>query len=248
MPPAHPPLKIIACPSPNHGERKPVNGAARVGLVVLHYTGMTTPAQALDRLSDPKAEVSAHYVVDDSGAIYRLVAEDRRAWHAGVSYWRGQRDINSISIGIEITNPGHDYGYRAFPPTQIEAVRGLVADIISRHGLQAADVVGHSDIAPGRKIDPGELFPWEQLAREGIGRWPTLSGTKHLITTDQAMRLLSQIGYATALSHDLGSDLLANPSDVIAAFQRHYRPRKIDGVLDTETSALIQALVDTDLA
>jgi len=244
----HPSLKITERPSPNHSERKAVNGSTDVKLVILHYTGMPGVEQAVARLSDPSAEVSAHYVVSDDGNIFQLVAEDRRAWHAGKSYWQGVRDINSISIGIEITNPGHEFGYRAFPHLQIDAVQDLVRGVMARHALNAADVIGHSDIAPGRKIDPGELFPWEHLARAGIGRWPMLSGTKHLLSTDQAMSLLSQIGYATPLSTELGADLLGKTTDVIEAFQRHYRPRKIDGHLDGETLALIQTLAAPNLA
>jgi len=236
-------LQFIERPSPNHGER-----TSPVSLIVLHYTGMSTSAQALERLCDPAAQVSAHYLVDEDGKVFRLVAEDRRAWHAGVAYWRGMRDINSASVGIEIANPGHDYGYRAFPDAQIDAVASLTADIIARHGLRAADVIGHSDIAPGRKIDPGELFHWRELAARGIGVWPNLSGTKHLVTADTAMKLLSNIGYAVPLSAELGADILAKPADVVAAFQRHYRPGRIDGVLDAETLALIQTLAGPDLA
>jgi N-acetylmuramoyl-L-alanine amidase len=248
MPPTQPSFKLIDRPSPNHGPRQAIDGTTAVRLIVLHYTGMTTAEQALVRLTDPAAHVSAHYLINDDGDIFSLVPEDRRAWHAGVSYWQGQRDINSLSIGIEITNPGHDYGYCAFPPAQIEAVQALVGDIMGRHQLEADSVIGHSDIAPGRKIDPGELFPWEQLAHVGIGRWPRLNGTKHLISHAQAMTLLSRIGYAVPLSPELGADVLADPSDVIAAFQRHYRPRRIDGVLDTETLSLIQELTTSDMA
>ncbi|MSQ86869.1 MAG: N-acetylmuramoyl-L-alanine amidase [Alphaproteobacteria bacterium] len=247
-PPGLPRLKVIDRPSPNHGARQPVDGATAVRFVVLHYTGMATAEQALARLTDPLAQVSAHYLINDEGEIFHLVPEDRRAWHAGVSYWQGRRDLNSLSIGIEITNPGHDCGYRAFPQTQIDAVRDLVKDILARHMLNADAVIGHSDIAPGRKIDPGELFPWEHLASTGLGRWPKLSGTKHLITTNDAMILLSQIGYAVPLLAELGADILAAPADTVAAFQRHYRPARIDGVLDTETLALIQALAAPDLA
>lgn len=248
MPNARPPFNIIERPSPNHGERKAVAGSTGVRLIVLHYTGMKSAADALARLTDSISHVSAHYVVDDEGAVYRLVAEERRAWHAGVSYWQGVRDINSASIGIEITNPGHDYGYRAFPPAQIEAVKILVRDIMARHALTPSAVIGHSDIAPGRKIDPGELFPWENMAQSGLGIWPKLEGTKRLMTSDEAHTLLSAIGYATPLSADLGADILPAPTDSVAAFQRHYRPRKVDGVLDSETLALIQARAPSDLA
>ncbi len=241
-------LKYIECPSPNFGERKAIPGLPRIAYVVLHYTGMKSAEDALARLADPAAQVSAHYVVDDDGLIYRMVPEDARAWHAGVSYWRGVRDLNSVSIGIEITNPGHDYGYRDFPASQIASVDALVRDILARRNLSAAAVIGHSDIAPVRKIDPGELFPWQHLAENGIGVWPSLSGTKYLITSDDAMRLLSAIGYATPLSTEQGADLLAAPTDCVAAFQRHYRPRKIDGLLDGETLALIQSLAALDQA
>jgi N-acetylmuramoyl-L-alanine amidase len=237
-------LKCIECPSPNFGERKPVGGVTGVSTVVLHYTGMKRPEDALARLADPSAEVSAHYVVDDEGLIYRMVAEECRAWHAGVAYWKGDRDLNSISIGIEITNPGHDYGYRDFPAKQIAAVDALVRDIMERHRLEPSAVIGHSDIAPGRKIDPGELFPWQHLAQNGVGVWPSLGGTRKLITADEAMKLLSAIGYATPLSTPLGADLLTNPLDCVSAFQRHYRPRKIDGMFDGETLALIQVLAE----
>ncbi|MBL8630307.1 MAG: N-acetylmuramoyl-L-alanine amidase [Rhodospirillaceae bacterium] len=233
-------LKIVDSPSPNFGARKAVPGLKPVSYVVLHYTGMKSAGDALARLADPAAQVSAHYVVDDDGQIYRMVAEEHRAWHAGVSYWKGVRDLNSVSVGIEITNPGHDYGYRDFPAQQIASVEALVKDILARHKLSGAAVIGHSDIAPGRKIDPGELFPWAHLAQQGIGLWPTLSGTKHLVNSENALQLLSGIGYATPLSVEQGSDVLTSPSDCIAAFQRHYRPRKIDGILDAETVALIQ--------
>ncbi|MBL8643261.1 MAG: N-acetylmuramoyl-L-alanine amidase [Rhodospirillaceae bacterium] len=235
---------ITQRPSPNFGPRKTVAGLPSIAFVVLHYTGMKTPENALARLADPTAQVSAHYVIDDEGRIYRMVAEEHRAWHAGVSYWKGVRDLNSVSIGIEITNPGHDYGYRDFPGAQMASVTALCRDILARHRLPAAAVIGHSDIAPGRKIDPGELFPWQSLAAQKVGFWPSLSGTKHLISTDDAMKLLSAIGYATPLSVERGADILAAPADCIAAFQRHYRPRKIDGLLDSETSALIQTLAE----
>ncbi|MDX2141888.1 MAG: N-acetylmuramoyl-L-alanine amidase [Rhodospirillaceae bacterium] len=243
-----PPFEIVERPSPNHGERKPVAGRVGVRWIVLHYTGMKTRDEALARLCDPATQVSAHYLIDDDGVIFRMVPEDRRAWHAGVSYWQGARDLNSASIGVELANPGHDFGYRAFPRAQIEALTRLLKDIMARHGLNAEAVIGHSDIAPGRKIDPGELFPWQDLASAGLGRWPRLAGTKHLIPTDQAYRLLSAIGYATPLSDEAGCDILGAPGDCIAAFQRHHRPRKIDGVLDSETSALIQAFAASDLA
>jgi N-acetylmuramoyl-L-alanine amidase len=233
-------LRINELPSANFGPRKAVGDETSVRHIVMHYTGMTSCQKALDRLCDPKAEVSAHYVVDEDGTIHRLVAEDMRAWHAGVSFWHGLRDINSTSVGIEIVNPGHDYGYRAFPAAQIDALTELSSDIMKRRGIAPCDVLGHSDIAPGRKVDPGELFPWQTLAAHGIGLWPedsiTLPG--HADMTG-ALRRLSEIGYAVPLTPELGSDILTPESamtDVIAAFQGHYRQGKVDGILDNETA------------
>jgi len=239
-------LTFIDRPSPNFGPRKPIAGRARVRHVVMHYTGMQTCEQALERLCSPEHQVSAHYVVDEDGTIYRMVDEQRRAWHAGVSFWRGLRDVNSTSVGIEICNPGHEYGYRAFPEAQIEAVIALVGTIMDRHDVAPCDVLGHSDIAPGRKTDPGELFPWQRLAQEGIGMWPedtvTLPGHADL---NGALRRLSEIGYAVPLTPELGSDILDPASaltDVIAAFQGRYRQSQVDGVLDNETATRIAAV------
>lgn len=240
------PLNFLERPSPNFGPRKPVNGDVRVRHLVMHYTGMKTCDQALERLADPKHEVSTHYVIAEEGTAYRMVAEDMRAWHAGVCFWHGQRDINSTSIGIEICNPGHEYGYRAFTDVQIDAVTHLARDIMNRHGIASCDVLGHSDIAPGRKTDPGELFPWQQLAEYGIGLWPedTVTLPGHADMTG-ALRRLSEIGYAVPLTPDLGSDILTPASavtDVIATFQGRYRQSLVDGILDNETATRIAAV------
>lgn len=240
------PLSIKELPSPNFGPRKPIDGSAGVRHVVMHYTGMKTCQSALDRLCDANAQVSAHYVVNEDGSIYRLVDEAMRAWHAGVSFWHGQRDLNSTSVGIEIVNPGHEYGYRAFPQVQIDSVIALVGEIMVRHGLAPCDVLGHSDIAPGRKTDPGELFPWQRLAREGIGVWPeeTVIVPGH-VDLNGALRRLSDIGYAVPMTPDLGSDIL-NPdsavTDVIKAFQGHFHQDRTDGHLDAGTAAAIAAV------
>ena len=143
-----------------------------VSMAVLHYTGMVDAASAIDRLADPDAKVSAHYVVAEDGQIIRMVDEANRAWHAGRSWWRGISDVNSASIGIEIVNPGHEFGYRPFPEAQIDSVIQLLGGIVRRHGITRGNVVGHSDVAPARKEDPGELFPWQRLAEAGIGLWP----------------------------------------------------------------------------
>ena len=154
---------MIDCPSPNFDERD-----ARVSMLVLHYTGMEDAASAIARLRDPEAKVSCHYLVDEDGRILRLVDEGKRAWHAGRSYWRGIHGVNAASIGIEIVNPGHEFGYRPFPEEQMDALVPLVADIVRRHGIWPSNVVGHSDVAPDRKQDPGELFDWALLARHGV--------------------------------------------------------------------------------
>ncbi len=155
-------------PSPNHGPRaagKPVD------ILLLHYTGMLSEAAALAWLVNPAAQVSAHYLVGEDGHIVQMVDETERAWHAGKSVWAGETDINSRSIGIEIANPGHEFGYRGFPPGQIAAVIALCRDVLSRHPIPPERVLAHSDVAPARKEDPGELFPWSELFAAGIGHW-----------------------------------------------------------------------------
>ena len=212
-------MKRIDRPSPNHDDR----GGAAIDMLVLHYTGMKTAEEALARLCDPAAKVSAHYTIDEDGAVYAHVPEARRAWHAGAAFWAGVTDINAHSIGIELVNPGHEFGYRAFPDTQIAALITLCHGILLRHPIPSARVLGHSDVAPARKDDPGELFPWAQLAKAGIGLWPD------------------------AVAGDLGADVLTGygydpdaPQDkVITAFQRHFRPKKLDGVWDSECAGLL---------
>ena len=157
---------MIERPSPNHDDR----GGAPIDMLVLHYTGMVSAEAALSRLCDPKAKVSAHYIIDEDGTVYALVAEARRAWHAGLSFWAGLRSVNACSIGIELVNPGREFGYHAFPAAQITALKNLCREILARHSIPAARVLGHSDIAPARKEDPGELFPWQRLAR-AISEW-----------------------------------------------------------------------------
>ncbi|MCX7685023.1 MAG: N-acetylmuramoyl-L-alanine amidase [Acetobacteraceae bacterium] len=202
-------------------------------MLVLHYTGMPDEASALSRLTDPAAEVSAHYLVAEDGAVIRLVPEERRAWHAGVSHWRGAAGLNGRSIGIEIVNPGHEWGYRPFPALQMGAVSALCRDILSRHPIPPRNVVAHSDIAPDRKRDPGELFDWEGLAREGVGLWPgPWRGTAP--PAEEAAALLARIGYRA----DLPLPVL------LAAFQRHWRPERVDGVADAGTMARLAAVAE----
>jgi N-acetylmuramoyl-L-alanine amidase len=212
--------------SPNHGRR---GERRRVDMLILHYTGMQSAAAALDRLCDPTARVSAHYVVEEDGAIWRLVPEARRAFHAGLSCWQGERDLNFVSIGIEIVNPGHEWGYRPFPEAQMEAVERLCGDILSRHRIPPHRVLGHSDIAPDRKTDPGELFDWPRLARAGIGIWPEPSSREPdaLFDPARAVADLGAIGYCMAPAVE---------GPAVAAFQRRFRPARVDGVIDSETA------------
>lgn len=229
-------------PSPNVDGR-----ALPVSILVLHYTGMESGAAALERMRDPSAKVSAHYMVGEDGQVFRLVAEDKRAWHAGVSSWRGITDVNSASIGIEIVNGGHDFGLPPFPGAQIDAVTSLCRGVLGRHGIGARDVVGHSDIAADRKADPGEKFPWERLAEAGIGLWPEVIAPCEGVTlhrgaigdpVEALQRDLAAIGYGIGVDGEFGARLEA----VVTAFQRRFRPEKVDGVADGQTAALIQAM------
>jgi N-acetylmuramoyl-L-alanine amidase len=220
--------------SPNQDAR-PDGG--RVDMLVLHYTGMKTAAEAIERLCDPAARVSAHYVIDEDGTVWRLVEESRRAWHAGVSFWQGTRDVNGASIGIEIVNPGHEWGYREFPETQMAAVEKLARDLLRRHPIPPDRVVGHSDVAPLRKQDPGELFDWQRLARAGIGLWPA-AGAAAPAGIAEAQAMLAAVGYGVPNSGSLDDEI----RQVLVAFQRHFRPRGIDGRLDDETGARLAAV------
>ncbi|MBV6631876.1 MAG: N-acetylmuramoyl-L-alanine amidase [Alphaproteobacteria bacterium] len=228
-------LNIIEHPSPNFSTRLEDGEAAPIDHLILHYTGMTSGAEALERLCDPDAKVSSHYLVEEDGRIFRLVDEQERAWHAGVAYWRGSKQINRRSIGIEIVNPGHEHGYRAFPDVQINAVVKLCQDILNRHPIPTQNILGHSDVAPWRKEDPGELFPWAALAVSGIGQWPNEPG--ETLDANTAKAALSNIGY-----------LMDEPSDLtstVIAFQRRYRPKLLNGQLDDETCRLIAAVAQT---
>jgi N-acetylmuramoyl-L-alanine amidase len=206
---------------------------------------MKTGADAIARLRDPEAEVSSHYVIEEDGRIFQLVEEHRRAAHAGISVWCGREMLNDSSIGIEIVNPGHEWGYRAFPSAQIEALRGLCIEIMRRHPIPPSRVLGHSDVAPNRKQDPGELFPWEMLARDGIGVWPhgvadlgqddPLTDRARLATTRHA---LGRIGYA--IEEDGGMD--EKLATVLRAFQRHWRPECVNGKADRGTVARLAAV------
>jgi N-acetylmuramoyl-L-alanine amidase len=224
-------METVAVPSPNYDARP---HDAPIDILLLHYTGMETGAAAVARLCDPESRVSAHYTVDEDGTVFAHVAEGARAWHAGVSYWAGERNVNARSIGIEIVNPGHEFGYRSFPDAQVEAVMELASDIFSRHAIAPARVLGHSDVAPARKLDPGELFPWGKLALAGIGLWPQTRKMRLNVPFTDGLR---------AFGYGLPPDMDVPAETVIEAFQRHWRPAKIDGVADKECEAILAALL-----
>lgn len=222
--------------SPNYDERP--HGAS-VDILLLHYTGMPTAQEALEILCDPASSVSAHYLIYETGEVFALVPEEKRAWHAGKAYWRGHRNINARSIGVEIVNPGHEWGYRDFPSAQMEALIVLAKGVVERHCISMRNVLAHSDVAPERKQDPGERFDWEALAREGIGLWVGKEGVENL-------SLLSGIGDEDIFQSDLerfGYDPEIALEIATAAFQRHYRPWKVDGIIDIESHKILRQLI-----
>jgi N-acetylmuramoyl-L-alanine amidase len=218
--------------SPNRDARP---AAARIELVILHYTGMAGgAAAALDRLCDPAAAVSAHYLIEEDGTLWSLVPEAERAWHAGRSFWRGRERLNDVAIGIELVNPGHAHGLRSFPDRQLEVLEALLAELFARWPIGPAGVLGHSDVAPERKLDPGERFPWRRLGRAGLAIWPERAVPR---PPDPAVasRLLAAIGYREP------ADAPARQAS-LAAFQRRFRPWRVDGRLDPETMGLLEAV------
>ena len=221
-------MEMIDTPSPNFDER-----SLPVSMIVLHYTGMPDAASAIQRLTSPEAKVSCHYLIAEDGQVIRMVAEEKRAWHAGASSWRGVTDVNSASVGIEIVNPGHEFGYRPFPDEQVAALIPLVSAIKDRHGVGRGNIVGHSDIAPARKTDPGELFPWEALARR---RLALPSPTRDLMDP-----FWTDAGFILALER-FGYDVTEQKKAVIA-FQRRFRSDQIDGIIDGECRAKLLSLL-----
>jgi N-acetylmuramoyl-L-alanine amidase len=238
-------MQLIEAPSPNFDARR-----APPDMIVLHYTGMASGEAALQRLCDPEAKVSAHYLVEEDGRVFSLVDEARRAWHAGVSFWKGTRDCNGASIGIEIVNPGHDFGYRLFPEVQIDAVIALLDDIRTRWTIPDGRILGHSDVAPDRKIDPGELFPWRRLAEAGHGLWvePPIPPGAPLSVGDEGPGVFALQAGLNRLGYD--SPPSGRYDDVTAmtvmAFQRHWRPERFDGIADGQTRSRLMALLRAD--
>ena len=236
---------VIERPSPNCDAR--IGRAGELAkMLVLHYTGMKTAAQALARLCEPNAKVSAHYTIDEDGTIYQHVPESRRAWHAGVGKWHAFDDINNVSIGIELVNPGHEFGYRPFPSSQISVLELLARDIVRRHKISPRHVVGHSDVAPGRKRDPGELFDWARLARVGVGMWPRPSfrATAVGVALDPASDSGAVIELQAALN-TIGYDIIQDgvygdrTCAVVRAFQRHFWQGSVTGIACPVTLSLI---------
>lgn len=232
--------RIVSHPSPNFGDRP---DGCKIDILVLHYTGMQSGEAALERLCDPESSVSCHYLIEEDGRIFQLVDENKRAWHAGIGVWQDCCDVNSHSIGIEIVNPGHEFGYRPFPEIQIKSVTALCAQILARHHIPASRIIGHSDLAPDRKEDPGELFPWQKLAENGIGLCPGCNGvsarlslpTSRQINLDEFHHLLETIGYGPADSDE-------GQTKRTIAFQRHWRQTNISGQVDGECLAIAKVL------
>jgi N-acetylmuramoyl-L-alanine amidase len=219
---------MIWTPSPNFGER-----TLPITMLVLHYTGMKSGAEAIAWLANPASKVSAHYVVDEDGQIVHMVREEQRAQHAGLSHWRGVTDCNSASIGIEIVNPGHEWGYRPFPKEQMDALVPLVAEIVGTYSIHPRNVVGHSDVAPARKLDPGELFDWEQLARLKLAVPRPVKGLIDPQWSDAAFLLaLERFGYG-----------IADGPAAVVAFQRRFRPENVDGKIDGQCRAILWSLL-----
>ena len=232
-------------PSPNIDPRR----ESRVpDMLIVHYTGMESCDAALDWLTNEESKVSAHYLIDEAGQVTQMVAEDMRAWHAGQSHWAGETDLNSCSIGIEIHNPGHEFDYPEFPDVQMKAVEALCLDILSRHAIPPGRILAHSDIAPGRKRDPGERFDWTRLARAGVGLWvepAPLQDDTPLGPGDEneavaiLQRGLQELGYGVEVTSTYGKGL----EQVVEAFQRHFRPARIDGRADRSTRETLARLL-----
>jgi N-acetylmuramoyl-L-alanine amidase len=235
-------MELIDTPSSNYDLR-----VSPPDMLILHYTGMQTGEAALERLRDPEARVSAHYLVEEDGRIFRLVPEERRAWHAGQSFWQGTSDCNGASVGVELVNPGEEFGYRPFPHAQVKALVALIVEIRSRWTIPDSRIVGHSDVAPDRKQDPGELFPWKRLAKAGHGLWaePPPAPGAALAEGDEGPGVLvlqsgfSRLGYDCPRTGRFDADTAA----IVTAFQRHWRPERVDGAADGDTRARLMALL-----
>lgn len=232
-------LEYISCPSPNYNDRP---GKGLIDMVVIHYTGMITGGAALQRLCEPSSKVSAHYLIEENGDIYQLVADEKRAWHAGVSYWMGQSNLNDCAIGIELVNPGHENGYRSFPLQQMQSLVAVIQKLQRKYKIPARRMVGHSDIAPTRKMDPGELFDWSWLAEQGIGVWPKPQAFSLIERSNSFYPALVGTGLQR-VGYEVKSTTAEDMAVVVTAFQRHFRPQKVDGQIDQETMKILNGLL-----
>ena len=224
-------MERLAAPSPNFGPRR---GYVAPDMVLLHYTGMTNGAEALARLRDPACEVSAHYMIEEDGRVFHLVDEMDRAWHAGAGRWGETRDVNSASIGIELVNPGHEWGYRAFPEAQMVALEALLEEILARWSIDPARVIGHSDIAPERKDDPGELFDWRRLAAKGLAVWPAPQGAadRAPVAPEAFLEAAARVGYPVEAGFEA----------VLTAFRRRFAPGSLGRPLCADDIAMLESL------
>ncbi len=235
-------LEIIKTPSPNWDERPE---GRQIDTVVLHYTGMQTGEEALARMCNPEAKVSAHYMIEEDGRLFCLVPEEKRAWHAGFSHWQGRDNINHNSIGIELVNTGHEFGYVPFPDAQISVLLELLKAIHERHEIPSLGYIGHSDIAPDRKTDPGELFPWGRLSEHGFGVWSNIDGSNTEILYekgDSGPEIVSINKQLGMVGYDCSNSLIydANLERVLLAFQRHWRPQWVTGCYDRGTALILE--------
>lgn len=237
-------MHIHSHPSPNYDDRQ-----AGIDMLVLHYTGMKSAAEALQRMCDPEAGVSAHYMVDEDGAVYQLVPEEKRAWHAGKSSWRGKDGINHCSVGVEIVNPGHEWGYRPFTILQMKSVIALCQGIVARHSIPARNVVAHSDIAPERKEDPGELFEWKWLAQEGIGLYPDVPEhyENHILLQqgDEGAAVKAMQTQLAAYGYLVTADGSYTPetATVVKAFKRHFCPQYLNAPWDNVAARALEGVL-----
>ncbi len=235
-------MNILHRPSPNFNDR-PIDKEGMIDTIIIHYTAMPCDT-SLDRLCDKSAQVSAHYLIDEDGSLYQMVADNKRAWHAGVSYWQGRDNVNDNSIGIELVNLGHEYGYTDFPTEQIAVLCELLGRLTARYDVVASKIVGHSDIAPGRKIDPGEKFPWAHLARQGFGLYPQVSAADEMALICDVDRMIAAKKHLIAIGYGI-SDHEAKVFEMektLRAFQMHWRPKCCHGKLDHGTEKMLQAV------
>ena len=237
---------MIHHPSPNWNERP---AGSVIDTVILHYTGMISGSAALDRMCDPAAQVSAHYMIEEDGRIFHLVDEEKRAWHAGLSNWRGRDNLNHTSIGVELVNPGHEFGYRAFPGAQIDSLIILLSGIKKRHTIPASGFIGHSDIAPTRKTDPGELFPWKRLSEHGFGLWSSRDGSSTLPVAGlgqkgkDVIKFNKQLGIVGYHLDDIEC-FDATIQSIVRAFQAHWRSDTVSGLIDAGTASVLEDIAD----